>query len=116
MLLTGVGGVSFSEGALANTEEGWRQKPPASTGRNFKIPFAYRSVFSIPVKKGEALYEVLLIRVGDAEQPLGSGWATGAVSCWGGTHFMQREPCPGGLPGSAFSGDTRGHGRQERLP
>lgn len=57
MLLIVVGDFAFSEAFLANTEDVWRHKPPASTGNNFKIPIAYHSVFSIPVKEGGALYD-----------------------------------------------------------
>jgi len=73
MRLVGVGGVPFGEASLANTEDVRRQKPPASTGNNFKIPFVYHSVFSIPVKEGGALYQVLLMRLGDAVHRLGQG-------------------------------------------
>ena len=80
----------------------WRQKPPASIGNNFKIPFAYHSVFSIPVQEGDALYEVLLVRLGGAVHPLGQGGPGGPDSCWGAEnlqiHFMQGEPCPWGTP------------------
>lgn len=51
MLLIAAGGVPFSEASLADTEDVWRQKPPASIGANFVIPFAYHSIFSIPVKE-----------------------------------------------------------------
>lgn len=73
MLLIGVGGVPFSEASPPTTEDVWRKKPSASIGNNFKMPFAYHSVFSIPVKEGHALCEVLLIRLGDADHPVGQG-------------------------------------------
>lgn len=55
-MLIAAGGVPFSEALLANIEDVWRQKPPASIGTNFVILFAYHSASSIPMKEGDALY------------------------------------------------------------
>lgn len=51
MLQIGVGGVAFGEAPLTNTEYVWKQKPSASIGSCFRIPFTYHSIFSIPVKE-----------------------------------------------------------------
>lgn len=106
MLLGGVGGApfTFSEASLANTEHVWRQEPPASVGNNLKIPFAHHNVFSIPWKGGHALYEVLLIRLGDGIHNLGQGgpWGPTPAEVHRSYRFISCNVSHvhGGLPGS----------------